>query len=45
LVSVLIGEVKICKEWKKREKLMLLVYDFQGKDINEKKVGLNKLKV
>lgn len=45
LVQLLIGEVRACKEWKKREKLMFLVYDFNGRDIAEKKVALNKLKV
>lgn len=45
LAGTLIAEVKVCKEWKKRGKLMRLVYDFQGRDINEKKVALNKLKV
>ena len=45
LVQILIGEVRVCKEWKKREKLMFLVYEFNGRDISEKKVALNKLKV
>jgi hypothetical protein len=34
LASTLIAEIKVCKEWKKREKLMRLVYDFQGRDIS-----------
>jgi len=34
IIILLVGEVRASKEWKKREKLMQLVYDFQGRDLN-----------
>ena len=30
----LVGEVKASREWRKREKLMELVYEFNGRDLN-----------
>ena len=43
LVGV-VGEVKASREWRKRERLMELVYDFNGRDLNEKKMVLSRLK-
>jgi hypothetical protein len=44
LLLGLVGEVRASKEWRKREKLMELVYDFGGRELNEKKLVLNRLK-
>ena len=42
---VLVGEVRNAREWRKREKLMSLVYDFEGQEPAEKRNALSRLKV